>query len=654
MNKVVVAMGLLMLSASVALGDWWYTYEANGTYPEDEGWSRIAMGGGAQRSFEDGALVLDGSASIDICDAYAKGMPSLPDPNDPTSPFVCEWRLCVDWVSPFSRDPGVHLIFEGFGSINLQYKVDQVCSLYEFEYIADFEPGVFHTYVLTTSNMQTYTLAIDGSVVWNGDLCPYGPASVLQFGDLLVGSASKSRWDYVRFGVPEPGSILLLVAAVLGLRNRGGRGYRGHLVSPRKKGSWAMTTHSCVRLLAAVVFGLFGTATMWASSPPAPKVLGNHGYRTSPEMVGVAGGDFQMGDPWNEGGTDERPVHTVYISSFYIDASEVTNQQYADGLNWAWAQGGLITVTNAVVYKYGSGTSYAYCDTTTSSPYSRITWDGSTFAVLPDKETHPATEVSWYGAVAYCNWRSAREGKPLCYDLSNWSCNFAVPGYRLATEAEWEKAAGWDPAEQKHFRFGGHTDGCGYDCLDGYGANYWNSGDPFESGTYPWSTPVGFYDGTTHGAYPTEDARSYYGCYDMSGNVWEWCYDWYSSGYYSNSPSTDPTGPPSGIWRVVRGGGWANNPASSRSAKRGPDGPSDRDVNIGFRCAVKVMIGDLNFDGRVDFGDINPFVLYLADFASWQAVYPDCPPANGDINADGLYPDFADINPFVALLTGGL
>lgn len=65
-----------------------------------------------------------------------------------------------------------------------------------------------------------------------------------------------------------------------------------------------------------------------------------------------------------------------------------------------------------------------------------------------------------------------------------------------------------------------------------------------------------------------------------------------------------------------------------------------------------VIAGDLNCDGTVGFGDINPFVLYLADFAGWQAAYASCPAANGDVNGDGVYPDFADINPFVALLTG--
>jgi hypothetical protein len=66
---------------------------------------------------------------------------------------------------------------------------------------------------------------------------------------------------------------------------------------------------------------------------------------------------------------------------------------------------------------------------------------------------------------------------------------------------------------------------------------------------------------------------------------------------------------------------------------------------------IPVVPGDLNCDGSVDFGDINPFVLYLSNFAAWQAAYSNCPAANGDINGDGLYPDFGDINPFVALLT---
>ena len=157
----------------------------------------------------------------------------------------------------------------------------------------------------------------------------------------------------------------------------------------------------------------------------------------------------------------------------------------------------------------------------------------------------------------------------------------------MPTEAEWEKAAGWDPVLARHFRFGEHTDGCGTDCLDGQRANYWDSGDPFETGNYPWTTPVGYYDGTDHGGtYQTQNAQSYYGCYDISGNVWEWCHDWYDSGYYSSSPYDNPTGPASGTLRVLRGGDWTNYPNICRAANRGVSAPGDRSGNDGFRCVA--------------------------------------------------------------------
>jgi len=313
-------------------------------------------------------------------------------------------------------------------------------------------------------------------------------------------------------------------------------------------------------------------------------------------MVFVAAGEFEMGDPWSEGGSHERPVHTVYLSSFYMHTYEATNQQYCEGLNWAWAQGGLITVTNGVVYQYGSGTDYPYCDTYSYDQDSRIHWDGSTFTVAPGKEDHPMLEVSWYGAVAYCNWRSAMEGKPLCYDLSTWTCDFGVPGYRLPTEAEWEKAAGWDPVLERHFRFGEHSDGCGYNCLDAERANYYGCGAPYDCESQPWTTPRGFYNGELHykddfgwpcsqETYQTQDAQSYYGCRDISGNVWEWCNDWYSSTYYWNSPPSNPTGPVCGQYRVNRGGSWYFNPKHCRSANREWCSPDVCNYYIGFRVA---------------------------------------------------------------------
>ncbi|MCK4341884.1 MAG: formylglycine-generating enzyme family protein [Phycisphaerae bacterium] len=316
-------------------------------------------------------------------------------------------------------------------------------------------------------------------------------------------------------------------------------------------------------------------------------------------MVLVPAGEFEMGDPWSEGDDDERPVHTVYLSPYYIGTHNVTNQEYAAALNWAWAQGELITVTDGVVYQYGSGTSYPYCDTFPEVSESRIHWDGATFTVTVGKEDHPMVQVSWYGSVAYCNWRSAIEGRELCYDLGTWTCDFDMDGYRLPTEAEWEKAAGWDPVQQRHFRFGEHTDGCGVGCLDGRRANYWASGDPFETGDSPWTTPVGFYNGALHykvdfgwpgseTSYQTQNAQSYYGCYDMSGNVRQWCNDWYDSYYYDYSPYDNPPGPASGTLRVLRGGHWDDGPYDSRSAYRNRIGPDYRVHIYGFRCALGI------------------------------------------------------------------
>ena len=336
-----------------------------------------------------------------------------------------------------------------------------------------------------------------------------------------------------------------------------------------------------------------GKAVLWECGADLPGAYGtNYKVRVCAddapggEMLLVSGGSFEMGDPWSEGGSDELPVHTVYLSPYYIDKYEVTNDHYAAALNWAYAQGGLITVTGGVVYQAGSGTSYPYCNTYSASSYSRIHWDGGTFTVTAGKEDHPVLELSWYGAVAYCNWRSAMEDKPLCYDLSTWTCDFGVAGYRLPTEAEWEKAAGWDPVQSRHFRFGEHTDGCGYDCLDGQRANYNVSGDPFESGDYPRTTPVGYYDGSNHAGYQTQNAQSYYGAYDMSGNVYEWCHDWYLNTYYSSSPGSNSTGPGSGTYRVLRGGVWYVNPYICRSADRSWYAPDSRDNFIGFRCAL--------------------------------------------------------------------
>ena len=192
---------VLTISGNVARADWWYTYEASeGTFPEQQGWQRNTDAGGAQRWFEDGAFVLDASADPGIIECYSRGMESLPDPNDPTHVFVCEWSLKVESMTGW-WNPTFFVTFEGYGDVMLGFQTDRIYSLHEGKYIAYFEPAVFHRYRLVTKDLDTYTLAIDGAVSYTGQVSPWAPASVVQFGDAGPADAGVSRFDYVCYGV---------------------------------------------------------------------------------------------------------------------------------------------------------------------------------------------------------------------------------------------------------------------------------------------------------------------------------------------------------------------------------------------------------------------------------------------------------------------
>ncbi|MBP7937731.1 MAG: SUMF1/EgtB/PvdO family nonheme iron enzyme [Phycisphaerae bacterium] len=322
----------------------------------------------------------------------------------------------------------------------------------------------------------------------------------------------------------------------------------------------------------------------------------------------ISAGEFLMGDTFTEGSTEEQPVHAVYVGAFYMDRYEVTNQQYADALNWAKSQGNLITVNYNVVYKYSSST--PYCSTALSSSYSQITWDGSTFGVVAGKEDYPMVMVSWYGSVAYANWRSGMEGRPLGYDLSTWNCIWNS-GYRLPTEAEWERAARGGVAGHR-FPWSDNDD------IQHARANYSSSTDYSydDSPTrgdhplwgvlpYPFTSPVGFFDGSMRSradfgwpgiptSYQTSNGASNYNLYDMAGSVWEWCNDWYSATYYEwcvdscGTPCVNPRGPETGQTSpVLRGGCWECDASRCRVAARGGVGGRNvRSRSIGFRLTL--------------------------------------------------------------------
>ena len=186
-------------------------------------------------------------------------------------------------------------------------------------------------------------------------------------------------------------------------------------------------------------------------------------------------------------------------------------------------------------------------------------------------EKRPVENVSWYDAIDYCNRLSEKEGLTPAYTIDKnrkVSWNTEANGYRLPTEAEWEYAARGGNAPENH-KYSGSDDA---------DKVAWHSGNS------EW---------TTHDVGTKKSNRL--GLFDMSGNVHEWCWDWY--GNYSNETQVDPAGPSSGNGRVLRGGYWSSSPENIRSTFRGSGYPSsrfyaDRYKQIGGIYGFRVVCND--------------------------------------------------------------
>jgi len=244
-------------------------------------------------------------------------------------------------------------------------------------------------------------------------------------------------------------------------------------------------------------------------------------------MVYVEGGTFFQGSPDGEEGRsfDEGPRREVTLSPFLIAKREVTFDEYDE-----------------------------YCSATGCVKPNDKAWG---------RWSRPVINITWLEALEYCNWRSRKDGLSPAYILDNSkvACDWESDGYRLPTEAEWEYAA----------RGGKKSRGFRYSGSDDPEASAWyalNSGNR--------SHPAG------------GKAANELGLFDMSGNVWEWCWDWYAG--YPLGAARDPRGPGEAALKVVRGGAWFNVVSNLRPSKRYYVDPAYKFDYLGFRLARSVQV----------------------------------------------------------------
>jgi formylglycine-generating enzyme required for sulfatase activity len=267
-------------------------------------------------------------------------------------------------------------------------------------------------------------------------------------------------------------------------------------------------------------------------------------------LVLIPRGKFQMGAPAGEEDRleEERPHEVEITRPFYMGRHEVTVGQFK----------AFVKDTNYRTEAERDGKGGRAFDGKEFVQKPEFTWKS---LHIPQADDHPVVVVSWADAIAFCEWLSRKEGRT----------------YRLPTEAEWEYAC--RAGAKTRFHPGDRDDdlkGAGNIAdaslqakwRDAFWAKAWDDG-------FPFTAPVGRFKPNA------------FGLFDMHGNAWEWCADWYAEDYYGKSPRQDPQGPATGKERVTRGGAWSTQPKFCRSAFRDWHEPTYRSDCVGFRVAAE-------------------------------------------------------------------
>jgi len=279
--------------------------------------------------------------------------------------------------------------------------------------------------------------------------------------------------------------------------------------------------------LAAIVTGIVMTADAGGTKLVSEKVL-------------IPGGKFVMGS--ESGQPDEMPAHTVTVDSFYVDAHEVTNAQYEK----------CVKAGACAPAHYNDN----HCNVMTDHGW----WNGIAPSVFKDANK-PVVCISWYEAKQYCEWRKGD----------------------LPTEAQWEYAA--HAGTNTKYYWGNDVDkGCG--CANGADIDGARVFEGEWGNSYP--EKMNCHDGNVYTAPVMSYKPNNYGLYDMTGNVWEWCHDWYAKNYKTGgNDSVNPLGPDTGVYRVLRGGAAESNPDHLTTTFRDRSLPFYRMLYDGVRCVYK-------------------------------------------------------------------